>query len=158
VLCIDGLGNAQYILLPEYHKNGRRQCPMQDAISINQNDVVEIQLAKGAMRTGIEILLEHAQISFNDIDKIVIAGAFGSYIDPKNVINIGMFPNVPLKKIIQVGNAASIGAKMVLVSKKQRKIAEEIGERIKYLELTVFPSFSDHFAQRIPFPKPEEII
>ena len=110
------------------------------------------------MRAGIEILLEVANISFKEIDKIIIAGAFGYYIDPKNIINIGMFPNVSLDKISQVGNAASIGAKMVLISKKQRSIAEEIGRKINYLELTVFPTFSDHFAQSVQFPKSEEII
>ncbi|MCL5771070.1 MAG: ASKHA domain-containing protein [Actinobacteria bacterium] len=133
-------------------------CPCDDLISINQKDIVEIQLAKGAMRTGIEILLENAKIDFKDIDKIIIAGAFGSYIDTKNVINIGMFPNVPLKKISQVGNAASIGAKMALISKTQRKIAEDIGRMDNYLELTVFPTFSDHFALSVSFPSPEEII
>lgn len=157
-VCVDSLGNVQYILLPDYHDNNGGKCPPKDLISINQKDIVEIQLAKGAMRTGIEILLEYADITFEDIDKIIIAGAFGSYIDPKNVINIGMFPNVPLKRISQVGNAASIGAKMALISEKQRKTAEDIGRKIKYLELTVFPSFADHFAQSVQFPKSEEII
>ncbi len=161
-VCVDSSGNAQYILLPDYYDNFKsddgKTCPAEELISINQKDIVEIQLAKGAMRTGIEILLEQAKITFEDIDRVIIAGAFGSYIDPKNVINIGMFPNISLKKISQVGNAASIGAKMVLISKEQRRIAEDIGRKIKYLELTVFPSFSDHFAQSVQFPKPEEII
>ena len=127
-------------------------------ISINQNDIVEIQLAKSAIRTGINILLENAGVNFEDIDKIIIAGAFGSYIDPKNVVNIGMFPNVSLKKIIQVGNAAAVGAKMMLLSKKIRKAAEVIAEKAKYLELTVFPTFADHFAKNTLFPEIEEII
>ena len=139
-------GTAQYMLDPEAK------------ISINQNDIVEIQLAKSAIRTGINILLENAGISFEDIDKIIIAGAFGSYIDPKNVVNIGMFPNVSLKKIIQVGNAAAVGAKMILLSKKIRKGAEVIAEKVKYLELTVFPTFADHFAKNTIFPEIEEII
>ncbi|HHT78721.1 MAG TPA: DUF4445 domain-containing protein [Actinobacteria bacterium] len=157
-ICIDSLGNARYVLLPDYYDDNDETCPSEDLISINQKDIVEIQLAKGAMRTGIEILLEYAGIDFRDIDKIIIAGAFGSYIDPKNVINIGMFPNIPLKKISQVGNAASTGAKMVLISEKQRKTAEDIGKKIRYLELNVFPSFSEHFAQSVQFPKSEEII
>lgn len=184
-ICKDNLGNLQYVLTADFHikRMGQNQncgvdfikgvngssekdmelvkkslCPCDEAISINQRDIVEIQLAKGAMRAGIEILLENAKINFTDIDKIIIAGAFGSYIDPKNVINIGMFPNVPLKKISQVGNAASIGAKMALISKNQRKIAEDIGKMDNYLELTIFPSFSDHFATSVSFPSPEEII
>jgi len=184
-ICKDNLGNLQYILTPDFHKkriNKIQNCKVDNVknisaaaekdikdtenfldhcdenISINQKDIVEIQLAKGAMRTGIEILLENAGIDFKDIDRIIIAGAFGSYIDPKNVINIGMFPNVELKKISQVGNAASIGAKMALISKSQRKIAEDIGEKDDYLELTVFPSFADHFVSSLSFPSPEEII
>lgn len=184
-ICKDNLGNLQYILTPDFHKeriNKIQNCKAEntknintasekdikdaenflnlcdEGISINQKDIVEIQLAKGAMRTGIEILLENASIDFKDIDRIIIAGAFGSYIDPKNVINIGMFPNVELKKISQVGNAASIGAKMTLISKAQRKIAEDIGKKDDYLELTIFPSFADHFASSVSFPSPEEII
>ena len=127
-------------------------------ISVNQNDIVEIQLAKGAMRTGIEILLENAGIGFKDIDGIIIAGAFGSYIDPRNVVNIGMFPMVSLDKISQVGNAASVGAKMVLISRVERKKAEDIARKTDYLELTVYPSFSDHFVNSMQFPEPEQIV
>ncbi|MCL6088535.1 MAG: ATP-binding protein, partial [Actinobacteria bacterium] len=184
-ICKDNLGNLQYILIPQFHEkriNSTSDCKnnfvkntdksseeymeelkkslyiCDEVISINQKDIVEIQLAKGAMRTGIEILLENAGIDFKDIDRIIIAGAFGSYIDPKNVINIGMFPNVSLKKISQVGNAAGIGAKMALISKTSRKIAEDIAKNDNYLELTVFPSFSDHFASSVSFPSPDEII
>ncbi|MDD3439762.1 MAG: ASKHA domain-containing protein [Clostridiaceae bacterium] len=127
-------------------------------MSINQKDIVEIQLAKGAMRTGIEVLLENAGISFKDIDRIIVAGAFGSYIDPKNVVNIGMFPRVPLDLISQVGNAAGVGAKMMLVSASERKEAERIAGEVNYLELTVFPGFNDHFINSMKFPMPEEII
>ena len=69
-----------------------------------------------------------------------------------------MFPNVSLKKISQVGNAAAVGAKMVLISSVLRKKAEDIAERSKYLELTVFPTFADYFARNTLFPEPSEII
>ena len=134
-----------------------QQCYDKD-ISINQKDIVEIQLAKGAMRTGIEILLENTGISFNDIDGIIIAGAFGSYIDPKNVVNIGMFPKVSLEKISQVGNAAGVGAKMILLSRVERERSEKIARDTDYLELTIFPSFTDHFVASMQFPEPEDIV
>jgi uncharacterized 2Fe-2S/4Fe-4S cluster protein (DUF4445 family) len=175
-LCLDDKGKQIYLLEPCGHegKNCKKDdirlqaqkdgkdvelltC-MEGRISINQNDIVEIQLAKSAIRTGIDVLLESAKISFEDIDRIIIAGAFGSYIDPKNVVNIGMFPNVSLKKISQVGNAAAVGAKMVLVSSVLRKKAEDIAVRSKYLELTVFPTFADYFARNTLFPEPSEII
>jgi uncharacterized 2Fe-2S/4Fe-4S cluster protein (DUF4445 family) len=174
-LCRDDKDQYQFILARSGRNNGdgrnntpqvinnntkdliRLPCGEKD-ISVNQKDIVEIQLAKGAMRTGIEILLENAGIDFKDIDGIIIAGAFGSYIDPRNVVNIGMFPMVSLDKISQVGNAASVGAKMVLVSKTQRKKAEDIARKIDYLELTVYPGFSDHFVSGMQFPDPGEII
>lgn len=176
-LCLDDKGKQQYMLEPcayddkDCKENDLRRRNQKDSnnsaeqyscieggVSINQNDIVEIQLAKSAIRTGIDILLESAGLNFKDIDRVIIAGAFGSYIDPKNVVNIGMFPDVPLKKISQVGNAAAVGAKMVLVSSVLRKKAEDIAERSKYLELTVFPTFADYFARNTLFPEPSEII
>ncbi|MGM0366927.1 MAG: ASKHA domain-containing protein, partial [Actinomycetota bacterium] len=153
-ICRDKQGNYQYILVG---KDGTNESCQED-ISINQKDIVEIQLAKGAMRTGIDILLKNAGIDFTQIDKIIIAGAFGSYIDPKNVINIGMFPNVPLERIIQVGNAAGVGSKMVLISAAERKKAEGLAKKVKYLELTTHPEFQDYFVNSLKFPQPEEII
>jgi uncharacterized 2Fe-2S/4Fe-4S cluster protein (DUF4445 family) len=149
--------NPENIVKNNTGKAVNLQCYEKD-ISINQKDIVEIQLAKGAMRTGIEILLENAGISFNDIDGIIIAGAFGSYIDPKNVGNIGMFPKVSLEKISQVGNAAGVGARMMLLSKVEREHSEKIARDANYLELTVFPSFNDHFVSSMQFPEPEDIV
>jgi uncharacterized 2Fe-2S/4Fe-4S cluster protein (DUF4445 family) len=175
-LCLDDKGKQQYLLEPCGHEE--KHCKkddirlqaqkdsqevelltcMEGRISINQNDIVEIQLAKSAIRTGIDILLESAGIGFEDIDRVIIAGAFGSYIDPRNVVNIGMFPDVSLKKISQVGNAAAVGAKMVLVSSVLRKKAEDIALRSKYLELTVFSTFADYFARNTLFPEASEIV
>jgi len=175
-LCRDENGKLQYMLEPCAYED--RHCRKEDImeqaaednqeaglltclegrISINQTDIVEIQLAKSAIRTGIDVLLENAGIGFKDIDRIIIAGAFGSYIDPKNVVNIGMFPDVSIEKIVQVGNAAAVGAKMVLISSALRNKAEYISSRAKYLELTVFPTFADHFAKSTLFPEPSEII
>ena len=164
-ICRDSKGEFNYILaspggsrdgredksIPEKSNSFIPQCGEKD-ISISQKDIVEIQLAKGAIRAGIEILLEYADISFKEIDRVIIAGAFGSYIDPKNVIDIGMFPGIPLRKIRQVGNAAGVGAKMILVSKKQRINAERITKKIKYLELAVYPGFNNHFINGMQFP------
>jgi uncharacterized 2Fe-2S/4Fe-4S cluster protein (DUF4445 family) len=168
-ICQDDKGQKQFILARSEKDDGEdiSDSPYNDTmglpcgekdISVSQKDIVEIQLAKGAMRTGIEILLENAGIDFRELDGIIIAGAFGSYIDPRNVVNIGMFPMVSLDRISQVGNAAGVGAKMVLISRSQRKKAEEIAEKTDYLELTVYPGFSDHFIAGMQFPQPEQII
>jgi uncharacterized 2Fe-2S/4Fe-4S cluster protein (DUF4445 family) len=140
---------------PEHYSDKRTGlCPCAEGVvAINQKDIVEIQLAKSAIRTGINVLLESAGIDFNLIDNVIIAGAFGSYIDPKNVVDIGMFPRIDLKKIIQVGNAAAVGAKMVLVSKRLRSEGEKIASELNYLELTVFPTFTDNFVKSTLFPE-----
>jgi len=167
-ICQDDKGQKQFVLARSEKDDGKGKdhitenltelpCGEKD-ISVSQKDIVEIQLAKGAMRTGIEILLENAGIDFTGLDGIIIAGAFGSYIDPRNVVNIGMFPRVSLDRISQVGNAAGVGAKMILISAAQRKKAEEIAEKTDYLELTVYPGFSDHFIAGMQFPQPEQII
>lgn len=172
----DGKGNLYYILLPQFYdkkkaekrddkrkirdritgdedfKNLKGLKYRDGCISISQKDIVEIQLAKGAIRTGIEILLEDNGIRFREIDKIIVAGAFGFYIDSRDAIDIGMFPEVSPEKITQVGNAAGVGAKMVLISRKEREFAEKIVQKIKYLELTTHPTFSDHFVTGILFP------
>jgi uncharacterized 2Fe-2S/4Fe-4S cluster protein (DUF4445 family) len=115
-------------------------------VVLNRKDVSEIQLAKGAIRAGIEILLERAGLTHRDIDQVVIAGAFGTYIDVASAVTIGMFPPLPLERFRQVGNAAGIGAKLALLSTDQRAEAAELAERLEYLELTVYPGFTNHFA------------
>lgn len=121
---------------------------------------MEIQLVKSAIRTGIEVLLENAGINFKDIDMVIIAGGlvliYGVFA--RNVVNIGMFPDVSLDKIIQVGNAAAVGGEDRPFIGKMRKLAESIAEKVDYLELTVFPGFDKHFIDSIMFPEPDRII
>jgi uncharacterized 2Fe-2S/4Fe-4S cluster protein (DUF4445 family) len=85
------------------------------------------------------------------LDKVIIAGAFGLYIDPSSAIKIGMFPEIPLDRFEQVGNAAGVGAKMMLVSKRSRDRAREIARRIEYVELTVVDDFATRFAYSLLF-------
>jgi len=116
-------------------------------IVVTQRDIREIQLAKGAIRAGIEILLGNAGISSLDLEQILIAGAFGTYIDPESAVCVGMLPPVALDKISQVGNAAGVGAKLTLISRSQRTLAAEIARRTRYIELTTHSHFTDVFAQ-----------
>jgi len=116
-------------------------------ITFTQHDVRELQLAKGAMRTGIQALLEANGLSDEDIDEIIIAGAFGNYIDVSSAIAVGMLPSLPLDRFRQVGNAAGAGAKMALVSRAQRAKAASIARRIRYIELASVHNFQDLFAR-----------
>ena len=116
-------------------------------VVLTRGDVGEIQLAKGAIRAGINILLDEAGLSEQDIDEVIIAGAFGTYIDVSSAVAIGMFPPLPLERFSQVGNAAGMGAKLALISKQQRAKAAEIARRIEYIELTNDGRFVDEFAK-----------
>jgi uncharacterized 2Fe-2S/4Fe-4S cluster protein (DUF4445 family) len=114
-------------------------------IALSRRDINEIQLAKGAIRAGIELLFEEAGVKAEDVDEFIIAGAFGTYISVESALVIGMFPDIPLDRFRQVGNAAGIGAKQALLSKTRRTEAAGIGERVEYLELTVSPRFQEEF-------------
>jgi uncharacterized 2Fe-2S/4Fe-4S cluster protein (DUF4445 family) len=134
---------AEFLLVPASATGHGRD------ITMNRKDINEIQLAKGAIRTGIEILLATAGIPAGQVESFVIAGAFGTYIHVGSAVQIGMFPNLPIQRFHQVGNAAGIGAKQVLISAERRQAAIEIVERIEYIELTTHPDFQELFLQAL---------
>ncbi len=117
------------------------------AIVITQQDVREIQLAKAAIRTGIQALLEANGYGEERIEKVIIAGAFGTYIDVTNAMAIGMLPVLPPERFQQVGNAAGTGARLALISKAKRAAAQKIVSGVKYIELAGIPGFNQTFMQ-----------
>jgi len=141
--------NMEFVLVPA-EKSGHHQ-----DIVLTRRDVNEIQLAKGAIRAGINILLMEANLQPQDLDAFIIAGAFGTYIDVKNAMKIGMFPFLPLEKCQQIGNAAGLGARQMLLSKRYRQIASELANQIQYIELSNHPKFSDEFSKSLFFPSKE---
>lgn len=112
-------------------------------IVITQKDIREIQLAKAAMHTGATTLMKEANVTEDDIDIVFVAGAFGSYIDPENARIIGMYPEISLKKVKIVGNAAGTGARMALASRVVRRTAEKISKETRYVELGNDPNFQN---------------
>jgi uncharacterized 2Fe-2S/4Fe-4S cluster protein (DUF4445 family) len=116
-------------------------------ITISRADVSEIQLAKGAMRAGVRILLQEAGLTEADVEGVVVAGAFGTYIDLTSAVTIGMLPPLPLDRFQQVGNAAGMGARLALISTAQRAKAAEIADRAEYIELTNSDEFATEFAR-----------
>ena len=122
-------------------------------IYLTQNDVRELQLAKGAIAAGTKILLDVMGASYEDIDEVCLAGALGNYIDPLSAIRIGLLPKVDLNIINPIGNAASTGAKMVLLSKEYWDKASEITRFIEHVELSGLPEFFNHFIQEMDFPE-----
>ena len=91
-----------------------------DPVTISQKDVRELQLAKAAIRLGIQALVDEVGLQESDIQKVIIAGAFGTFIDVKSAITIGMLPDLHLERFTQVGNAAGTGARLALISKTER--------------------------------------
>ena len=118
-----------------------------DDITISQKDVRELQLAKAAIRLGIQALEEAEGLTENDLEKVIIAGAFGTFIDVESAITIGMLPDLPLERFKQVGNAAGTGARLALISQTEREKANEIAQRDDYIELAKIPNFNRKFAE-----------
>ncbi len=115
------------------------------AITIAQKDVREIQLAKAAILSGIKVLLQKRGHSEKEIKKVIIAGAFGSYINVMSAVSIGMLPLLSLDRFQQVGNAAGIGAKLALLSNNKRAEAQAIACKTSYIELAAAPNFEKIF-------------
>lgn len=130
------------IVTAEQSGNGR-------PIDMSRNDVSEVQLAKGAIRAGIKLMTEQAGVTEQDIDRMIVAGAFGNYIDIDSAITIGMYPPLPRERFQQVGNAAGMGAKRLLINRHERTRAAAIVQRLTYVELTNHPDFSDRFSQAL---------
>jgi len=119
----------------------------QEPITISQKDVRELQLAKAAIRLGIQALVQAEGLSEPDIEQVIIAGAFGTYINVESAITIGMLPPLPLERFRQVGNAAGTGARLALISQSQRAKAKQIAEQCGYIELAAVPNFNRKFAE-----------
>ena len=117
------------------------------ALVITQKDVRELQLAKGAIRAGIEVLLKESGLSPHGLKEVVVAGAFGSYLDISSAVTIGMFPKIPLDRFRQVGNAAGMGARAVLLSREKRKEVRDLARRVRYVELATYSGFQRIFME-----------
>lgn len=137
------LDSSEFVLV----KGDRRQ----RALSITQKDVRELQLAKAAIATGVKIILEEMGITENDLSEVLLAGAFGNFIDRANAQAIGLLPGIALEKVRQVGNAAGQGAKLALVSRAARAEAEKIAREVRVLNLAQQAGFQEVFLKSMAF-------
>jgi uncharacterized 2Fe-2S/4Fe-4S cluster protein (DUF4445 family) len=133
----------EFVIVSEGERDGG------PAITITQEDVRELQLAKAAIQSGIQILLRDKGLSAVDLEEVVVAGAFGTYLDISSAVAIGMLPAIPASRFRQVGNAAGVGAKIALVSREKREAVQEVVRAIRYIELAVAPDFNKTFTQAI---------
>jgi uncharacterized 2Fe-2S/4Fe-4S cluster protein (DUF4445 family) len=136
---------SEFVLTPAMFSGHGRD------VTISRSDVNEIQLAKSAIRVGIDVLLAECGITAEAIDEFVVAGAFGTYLDLNSAIRIGMFPDLPRERFQQVGNAAGTGARQMLVSAQRRRLAQDLGRRDRYIELTTYPDFTRRYVAALYF-------
>ncbi|MBZ8133973.1 ASKHA domain-containing protein [Afifella sp. IM 167] len=119
-------------------------------IKILQTDIRAIQLAKAALYAGVRLLMD--ELGLEEVEAIKLAGAFGSYIDPKYAMVIGLIPDCRLDKVKGVGNAAGTGARMALLNRGHRREIEEVVRRIEKIETALEPRFQEHFVAAMAFP------
>ncbi len=164
LLTKDGVINGDLaVRSPRVRPDGETFCYLlykdetnQDApeIIVTQDDVRNIQLAKGALYAGARLLMDHLDI--DAVDRVVLAGAFGSHIDTKYAMLLGMLPDCPLDRVSSAGNAAGTGARIALLNKQARDEIEGLVKRIEKIETAVEPRFQEHFIGAMAIPHASE--
>jgi uncharacterized 2Fe-2S/4Fe-4S cluster protein (DUF4445 family) len=119
-------------------------------ITVCQEDIRAVQLAKGAMYAGAKLMMR--RLGIEKLDRVILAGAFGSHIDPQQAMIMGLFPDCDLKKVYAVGNAAGDGARIALLNVNKRAEADQYARQVEYVELTVEGNFEKEFAHAMYFP------
>lgn len=120
-------------------------------IVLTQKDIRELQLAKGAMRAGAQVLMTEMGIDQDQLDRVLLAGAFGNYIKKESALGIGLLPPVSIDKIKAIGNAAGDGAKMALLSTVERTRASELADHAEHIELSTRKDFQEEFIEALSF-------
>ena len=130
-----------------YLEGGRyRLC---EAVTLTQKDVREVQLAKAAIRAGIELLAQKLGVVAKQIRKVFLAGAFGNYMTPASACRIGMIPRELEACIVPIGNAAGEGAKRCAISKKEFSYSQTLAKKTEFLELASMPEFQDCYVDAL---------
>ncbi len=124
-------------------------------VTLLQKDVREVQLAKSAIRAGIELLSEKLGREVTDIRRVDLAGAFGNYMNPASACRIGMIPPVLLERIVPIGNAAGEGSKACALSRREFDHSRELAKHTEFLELASMPQFQDRFIDSLEFSEEE---
>jgi uncharacterized 2Fe-2S/4Fe-4S cluster protein (DUF4445 family) len=119
-------------------------------IVITQNDIREIQMAKAAIQAGTLVLLDELDVAA--VERVVLAGGFGNYIDPEAAMTIGLYPDVDLELVDFLGNAAGIGAQLALLNTTNRTEARQILDEVEYYEIAGTDIFRDHFLDAMYLP------
>ena len=135
---------------PEYVLAWAEETSINQDITVTQADVRALQLAKGALYTGAKLMMQ--KMGVTKLDRVELAGAFGSHIDREASLTLGMFPDVPIDKVVVVGNAAGDGARMALLNKAKRQEADERARWVEFVEIATEPAFEKEFMQAMHIP------
>ena len=128
-----------------------------DRLALTQQDVRDVQLAVGAIRSGVQLMLREFRVSVSDLDRVVVAGAFGSSLDIANAVRLGLLPNLPEGRTVFIGNASLAGARLLLLARPARTAAEGLAAKISHISLATRADFQDEFVHSLEFsPYPEE--
>ena len=136
---------------------GVRAFLLAENVYLSQRDVRELQFGKGSIATGIKVLMDVMGVTVADLDEVLLGGSFGSYLNPESAKIIGLVPPVDVDRILSVGNTAGEGAKMSLLSFRERQIAFELPDKIEYVELSGRSDFNDSFISVLQFPELETL-
>jgi uncharacterized 2Fe-2S/4Fe-4S cluster protein (DUF4445 family) len=135
---------AEYVLAwPQESSTGR-------AIVITSDDVRNIQLGKAALYSGARLLME--RMGVEQVTRVLLAGAFGSYIDPLHAMVLGMIPDCDLERVATAGNSAGDGARIALLNKGEREEARRLARWTKYIGIAMEPRFQEAFVEAMPIP------
>ena len=137
--------------------DGVRAFLLAENVYLSQRDVRELQFGKGSIATGIKVLMDVMGVTTADLDEVLLGGSFGSYLNPESAKIIGLVPPVDVDRILSVGNTAGEGAKMSLLSFRERQIAFELPDKIEYVELSGRADFNDSFISVLAFPELETL-
>lgn len=162
-ICGSGLIDAVALMLRQglLNKRGRVLTPdhsyaLTPAVRLTQEDIRQVQMAKGAIAAGIELMAQYMGISLSQIHRVILAGAFGTFLNPDSACRIGLIPEVLAGKITAAGNLAGSGSKLMAKSKQQFALAQSLQEQIAFLELASLPNFQRTFAKNMTFREESE--
>ncbi len=134
----------------------KKEFKLCENVVLTQKDVREVQLAKAAIRAGIELLAERLDTNVSDIKNVCLAGAFGNYLTPASACRIGMIPPILIDRIKPVGNAAGEGAKLCALNREEYLYSQRLARETEFLELASLPQFQDCYVDALEFSEEEE--
>lgn len=133
-----------------------REYRLTENVTLTQKDVREVQLAKAAIRAGVELLAQNLGVQVEDIQQVLLAGAFGNYMTPASACRIGMIPPVLEGRIKTIGNAAGAGAKLCALSKQEFAYSKALAKGTEFLELASLPQFQDQYVDALEFEEEDQ--